>query len=253
MNVRPLPGIQDMDRRRVFLEQFLESIHRVQFIERGVLQRRNQTRHLSPGRANPTSELFDPIKGAAFLANQGKHDEACWLVFLFAHFGKNLRTGYQLARDVYGSLGNGPLWDWDRTSSDAQGFCKWLAANIQTLRNDGTPRHFGNHRKYVSLNATSPSGTGSAVSTYIDWVIPHRTHSGLFSHASGLTGGDPLRMFGYLYSSMSTVASFGRLGRFDYLTMIGKLKLASIEPGGIVFVWSYRPPCRGNIAVWQPD
>jgi len=38
-------------------------------------------------------------------------------------------------------------------------------------------------------------------------------------------------MFDHLYRSMEAVASFGRTARFDYLTMIGKLKLAPIEPG----------------------
>jgi hypothetical protein len=36
-----------------------------------------------------------------------------------------------------------------------------------------------------------------------------------------------------LYSSMSDVASFGRTARFDYLTMLGKIGLALIEPGSV--------------------
>lgn len=230
-NMRPLPGIQTPTRRRVFLEQLLESIHRIQFIDRGVLYHRNQPRAISPDRANPSSDLFDPIKGAAFLAGQGEHDEACWLVFLFVHFGKHARTGYQLARDVYGSLGNGPRWDWDRTSSDPQGFRNWLAANQHTLKNVGTPRLFGNHRKYVSLDAHSDDGTGAAFATYVDWVIPHRTHAGLFNHAATERNNVPRQMFDYLFRTMDMVASFGRLGCFDYLTMIAKLQLANIEPG----------------------
>jgi hypothetical protein len=37
--------------------------------------------------------------------------------------------------------------------------------------------------------------------------------------------------FNELYRSMHVVASFGRMARFDYLTMVGKLGLAQIEPG----------------------
>lgn len=85
---RPLPGIQPPARRRVFLEQLLESIHRVQYIERGVLQRRGDERSLHPNRASPASDLFDPIKAAAIRCREGEHDEACWFVFLFTHFGK---------------------------------------------------------------------------------------------------------------------------------------------------------------------
>src|SRR5947209_8142138 len=83
--VRPLPGIQNPARRTAFLEQFFESVHRVRYIRVGVLGR-----DLSPLRSDPRSELFDPIKAAAFHARAGDHDEACWMVFLFTHFGKNL-------------------------------------------------------------------------------------------------------------------------------------------------------------------
>src|SRR5690242_11581926 len=102
---RPLAGIQDPVRRTAFLEQLMESVHRVKYIARGVLFRRDQERQLAAQRLDPHSDLFDPIKGAAIRAREGDLDEACWLVFLFTHFGKNLRTGYRLARDVYGSLG----------------------------------------------------------------------------------------------------------------------------------------------------
>jgi hypothetical protein len=43
--------------------------------------------------------------------------------------------------------------------------------------------------------------------------------------------GDSRKAFDALYRSMASVASFGRLARFDYLAMVGKLGLASIEPG----------------------
>jgi len=133
-NIRPLPGIQSGARRTAFLEQILESIHRVQYIERGVLRRGDEERQLAAQRLDPNSDLFDPIKGAALRAREGDHDEACWLVFLFTHFGKNLRTGYRLARDVYGAAGKGPIWDWARVSANPEAFRKWLAANRETLR-----------------------------------------------------------------------------------------------------------------------
>jgi hypothetical protein len=140
-HVRPLPGIQDQARRSAFMEQILESIHRVEYIRRGVLLRSEEPRVLGPRRTDPASEFFDPIKAAAIRAREGDHDEACWLVFLFTHFGKHLRTGYRLIRDVYGSLGEGPNWDWARTSANPEAFRAWLAARLETLRNDGSARH----------------------------------------------------------------------------------------------------------------
>ncbi|HEV2687133.1 MAG TPA: hypothetical protein VGV35_01225, partial [Bryobacteraceae bacterium] len=44
-------------------------------------------------------------------------------------------------------------------------------------------------------------------------------------------GGDPGAAFDSLYRSMEVVRRFGRLARFDYLTMVGKLELAPIKPG----------------------
>ena len=56
-----------------------------------------------------------------------------------------------------------------------------------------------------------------------------RTHQLLFEDALQRNAHDPRRTFDDLYESMSAVASFGRTGRFDYLTMIGNLGLAPIE------------------------
>lgn len=222
---RPLPGIRPAAHRAALLKQLVESIHRIEYIS--VIR----TRDISDLRADPSSDLFDPVKAAVLFQRRGQIDEAFWMVFLFVHFGKNLRTGWRLARDVYGGLGR-ITWDWARTSSKPERFCRWLADNEATLRGgDGVSRHFGNHRKYQSLDATSDTGTGAAVQSYVEWVNPPRTHQMLFDEAQQRAGGDPRAAFDYLYRSMTAVASFGRTAKFDYLTMVGKLELAPIEPG----------------------
>lgn len=227
---RPLPGILHSASREAFMQQLFESIHRVQYIERGVLRKRGEPRDLDPNRANPASELFDPIKAAAIRSREGEHDEACWFVFLFILFGKNLRTGYRLTRDIYGSLGSAQYWTWARTSGAPEKFRMWLRENQRTLKSKGG--QFGNHRKYMSLNADSAGGTGEAVVTYVHWVLDHRNHRSLFDGAESRAQHNPRCAFDLLYRSMARqVASFGRIGRFDYLTMIAKLDLASIEPG----------------------
>jgi hypothetical protein len=99
------------------------------------------------------------------------------------------------------------------------------------LKGDGVARHFGNHRKYQSLDARAPAGTGAAFETYVRWVNPPRTHEALFEETYEDCGRDPRATFDRLYKSMSVVASFGRTARFDYLTMVGKIGLAPIEPG----------------------
>jgi hypothetical protein len=222
---RALPGIRVARRRMAFIEQLIESIHRVKYI--ALIRQRD----VSSRRADPGDDLFEPIKASVFKIRQGDHDEACWLTLLSVHFGKNRRSGWQLARDVYGALGRGQLWDWQHTSSNSAGFRRWLAANQARLRQDGVARAFGNHRKYQSLDANSANGTGAAICSYVAWVLSYGTHAKLFQAAAAAAGHDRRRTFGALYRSMSSVASFGRTARFDYLTMIGKLGLASIEPG----------------------
>ena len=236
----PLPGIRNSANRAAFIEQLLESIHRIEYVS--VIR----TRNISDLRADPSSELFDPLKAAVLRQRQGQIDEAFWMVFLFVHFGKNLRTGWRLARDVYGGLGK-VTWDWARTSSNPERFCRWLAKNEVILRGgDGIARHFGNHRKYQSIDATSDKGTCASVESYIHWVAPPRTHQTLIEEAQEQTGGDPRETFDYLYRSMSDVASFGRIAKFDYLTMVGKLGLAPIEPGS-TYMQGATGPFEGSL------
>ena len=54
-------------------------------------------------------------------------------------------------------------------------------------------------------------------------------------------GKNPHKLFDYLYCSMTEVMSFGRMAKFDYLTMIGKLGLAQIEPGSTYLEGSTGP------------
>jgi hypothetical protein len=62
-------------------------------------------------------------------------------------------------------------------------------------------------------------------------VSAHGSHRALFDAAGAGAGHDARETFDALYRSMEAVASFGRTGRFDYLTMLAKLNLADIEPG----------------------
>jgi hypothetical protein len=220
---RPLPGVRDPLNREVFVEQLLESIHRVKFVE--VLR----TRHLTERRANPTDELFDPLKAAMVHQRRGDIEEAFWLVFLFVHFGKHPKAGWRYAREVYGRLGDGGLWNWVNTSADPVAFRAWLAARQRDLKREGVPRGFGSHRKYESLDGHSENGTGAAVESYIRWITPPRTHEEMMAQARSHAKGDSRKAFDDLYRSMDVVTRFGRTARFDYLTMVGKLGLARIE------------------------
>lgn len=220
-----LPGVATRDCSEALQEQILESIHRVKYVE--AIRRRP----ISPRRADPNDELFDPLKAAILHQRSDNVEEAFWLIFLFVHFGKSTRGGWRYLREVYGRLGEGRRWDWINTSNDPVGFRTWLRAHQATVQRPGVPGGFGNHRKHESLNADSPKGTGAAVESYVRWVGPPRTHEQLIAQATNESANDPQGTFDFLYNSMDAVLRFGRLARFDYLTMLGKLGLANIIPG----------------------
>jgi hypothetical protein len=215
-----LPGIQNPSNEAAFVEQLLESIHRVRYVS--VIN----SRDVSPARADPASPLFDPIKAAIHHHRRGSSDEACWLVFLSVHFGRHVYDGWRLCAEVYGGLGE-KLWDWLAITANPGSFRTWLAANEVKLKG----HRFGNHRKYESLRASTPNGTAAVLCTYVQWVGPTRNHQGMIDDGRGAVGSDPKLMFDNLYESMNAVARFGRTAKFDYLTMLGKLQLAPIQPG----------------------
>ncbi|MDO8769439.1 MAG: hypothetical protein Q7K57_12190 [Burkholderiaceae bacterium] len=220
-----LPGIQTIDSREVFLNQMIDSVRRIKYVSTLAIPRRDISQH----RADGNSLLFDPLKAAIWHLRQGNIDEASWLAFLFVHFGKHKKSGWRYAREVYGALGAAQGWTWERVSAAPKAFRAWLEDNEHTLKR-GVNRGFGNHRKYVSMSATKASGTGAAIETYTQWVMAAGSHTALFTNAEMQAKGAPEIAFDRLYKSMK-VRSFARMGKFDYLTMIGKLGIANIRPG----------------------
>jgi hypothetical protein len=229
----PLPGIAAAPSRAVLIEQVIESERRNEYIQRLRLV------DLAVSGADPHSQGFDPLKAAIVQERRGNFDEACWMVFLYVHFGKHLRAQWRYARDVYGKLDQGGSWGWQEITSDVDGFRKWLTDNQPTLLRRDEPRGFGNHRKYESLDGWSSNGTGEVVATYVDWVISQGGHAELFKNAT--SGRSPEAAFSTLYRSMDQVQRFGRTARFDYLSLIAKLDLAEIEAGHPYLVNSTGP------------
>jgi hypothetical protein len=226
IQVGSLPGLADSNRLDTLVAQFIDSLRRVEFAHHI-----RDARH-NPARMDPASSTFDPLRAAVLLNRRGETDEAWWLVFLGTHFGKHAVDGWRLTRDVYGKLGQGGLWDWATISHDPSAFRTWLGANEATLRGaDGVSRRFSNHRKYESLKASSDKGTATILASYVAWVAPPRTHADLVREIHKAVGQDPQAAFAALYRSMDMVRRFGRLGKFDFLAMLGKLGIAPVEPG----------------------
>ena len=152
--------------------------------------------------------------------------------------GRHKRGGWNYARAVYGRLGDAILrWDWE--TADPNSFREWLSDNQTAIKTYGSPGGFGNHRKYQSLDAYSGTGTGAAFESYVNWVALSGNHEALF--AAALTEPKVRDAFRILYHRMALVTSFGRTARFDYLSAVGNLGLAPIEPNSAYIQHSTGP------------
>ncbi|MBS0428808.1 MAG: hypothetical protein JSR41_16135 [Proteobacteria bacterium] len=211
----PLHGVAPPENMLAFVAQLIDSIQRVEYVHA------IRDRPISAARADPRSPLFDPIRAAvAYAVDQS--EEAFWLVFLATHCGRNLRTAWQLAAELYGASEELP-WSWTRVLSNPTAYTDWLEDRHETFGGK-----FGNHRKYESLKPGS-KGPGAVVRSYLDWINSYGSHAAMVAQARAASNGSARRAFGLLYEQMRTVRRFGRTGRFDYLTMLGKVGLADIE------------------------
>ena len=145
-----LPGVSSLQCRDVFIRQVIDVTRKL------VCLSLIAGRPISADRANPESELFDPLKAALMHRNLGSFDEACWLAFLFVHFGKHPHSKWRFVREVYGRIGEPAGWTWTNVSRDPQGFRDWLREKTQFLLR-GSRRGFGNSRKYQSMDADKPA------------------------------------------------------------------------------------------------
>ena len=218
-NEHPLPGVLDPRVRAVLVEQLVDSVRRVRYTQL------IQMRPICADRADPDTQYFDPILAAVFYHDRGDIEEALWLVFLSVHFGKHSRTGWGLTREVYRGLG-GKRWSWSTVCNDLSGFQGWLSGSRQSLAQFS----FGNHRKYESLG---PNGTGAVVESYVAWAGTPPSQVGTYDRYIKEASGDAELAFALLYRSLSAVHRFGRLAKFDYLAMVGKLGLAPIRPDSL--------------------
>lgn len=230
-HVKPLIGIANIDAKEAFIGQIIESIRRVKYVTT------ISDRPASFNCADPTSVYFDPIKAAILKRNSNEFEEACWLVFLAIHCGKNLRTGWRLVGELYGGINGSQIWSWNRIHSKVGSYKTWLEANYNQIHGK-----FGNHRKYETINVFKNNNTAEIIQSYVDWV--GTSHVALFDRINQQSEFNAKKNFEILYSSMNRVTRFGRTAKFDYLTMLGKLKLGNLEPNS-TYMNEATGPARG--------
>lgn len=206
-------GLRDPIRADVFVRQLVESLRRVRYISL-VSQRK-----CGPRFANPDLEIFDPLRALVHFRDSGNVDESFWMAFIYVHFGKSRRWGWEYARRIYGALGQEFRWTWDLVSADPEAFRSWLTEHESEI-SDG-PGAFGNHRKYESLSGSSKRGTGAAFESYVKWVRRYGAHKDLVEAATAATGGDESKVFDWMAkAAASEVVSFGRTAGFDYANLL---------------------------------
>lgn len=236
-----LRGISTAARKGAYIEQLLESEHRIRYVQ--VIRERP----LSQLTKDPTSVGFDPLKAAILHFRDGDVDEAFWLVFLSTHFGRPWPGGWRLTRKIYGALGGDRWWTWRNLSNDPAGFEVWLRTNISEF----SDCKFGNHRKYETLGPNKSRGTAKVLERYIDWVGKNRGHALKFVEITNGAASAEER-FDKLYDELDAIPSFGRIGKFDFLTMVGKLGLLDIRPGTPYLVGA-TGPLRGARLMFDND
>jgi thymidylate synthase len=228
--VRRLPGLADPRALDTVAMQFVASLRREDYYK--LVQRKP----ISANRADPNHSNFDAERAVAFHVQRRHIDEAAWLVFLMTYFARPEETGWLRLRDVYGRLGQG-VWDWTTVSAEPAAFSAWLAANWRNVRGK-----FGNHRRYESLRPDSARHMGLAVGDYVQW-IGAQGHQLFFAEIVRRAGNDPHTIFDALYREIK-IASFGRLGKFDYLALIGRYGIAPISAGS-AYLDGATGPLRG--------
>lgn len=231
----PLLGIVDQAKLECLVRQIIDSIRRVEFVKRV------SARRYPLSVADPASSAFDPLKAAVLRSTSGDLDDAVWLVFLAVHFGKHAKDGWSLVRFVYGGLSSCPRWNWGGVSQSADEFLQWLEENQSGL----SKFRFSNHRKYESLSARSPTGTGSVISSYIDWINSDGSFQQIIRRVHQEVGQNPRDVFRQMYKEVGVIRRFGRLAKFDFLSLLGKLGLAPIVPDSAYIGDNATGPYRG--------
>ena len=190
-----LRGLSSVASIESLSRQVLDSISRVQYVYTIA------NKAYSASVADPNQSCFDPIKAAIYHRNLGNLDEACWLIFLSIHFGKNRLSGWKLARHFY--AGPGTTCAWFNIMSHQQTLEPWLhtLSRIKSQKKSGL--NFGNHRKYESINPAKKDSTLKILLSYIDWVTDYGDHASMLSGPGAATRISDHENFERIYSDMN--------------------------------------------------
>jgi len=208
---RSFPGLRNKPARERFFEELAKAQKRLRALRIGNFS----------GSANPFVGDFNPLRCLKELNTSGQRDEAVWLAFLVTHLGpRRGQDKWNSIKNFYGKFDSG-LWDWQLVKQNPEEVREWmigLKAKIKELK-------FGNHRKYETNNPVSPKGTASVIQSFCKWTgfSPVRV-------IEKLLVADPEESFQRVFDNIRIVR-FGRTAKFDFLSLLGNLKIFPIKPG----------------------
>jgi|GEM_PF-190365 len=217
-----LPGLSSAARIEALARHIVDSISQIDYYH--TFRRKSYSHNI----IDPTQSHFDPLKAAVMQKRSGNIDEACWLVFLATHCGKHGKNGWSLTQKIYSGGKAGPLWDWSAISANPGAFRDWLLENQDYLSGE----KFSNHRKFQNVKLNCKRDMAETFRTYVAWI---KNNGGWQAMLDKQKGKGPKELFQDLYHDMRRhhIKEFGRLGRFDYLTMLGDLGIVPIEPDSL--------------------
>lgn len=206
-----LPGLATEESRKRFVEKLFNSERKL----------RSLSRRKFRGSADPHEQDFHPLKAIIELFEAGRRDEAVWLAFVTTHFGQDERNTVRLFYDTGGT----GCWDWDSVLHNSGGVRQWMASHPEVLQR----LKFGNHRKHETNKPDSPVGTAAVIESFREWAIDHGAGSPYRALRAVSKGKSPEFSFDRAYRKL-TVTRFGRTAKFDFLCLLGDLRVLSISP-----------------------
>ncbi|QOG19249.1 hypothetical protein [Bradyrhizobium sp. SEMIA] len=237
-----LPGLVDPVWRETLVRQIISSLRRIAYVHL------IRDRDVSARRLDPHHAAFDPLKGASLLMRRGEADEAVWLTFVGTQFGKHKDDGWKLAANVFGSFGAGPIWTAKAYRRAPNEFLAMLVSQRDALSDMKRSGRYSNHRQYQSK---APEAIDRTFRSFCDWQFVRGGFPQLIRATHETHGQNPTEVFDVLYKSLKVVSGFGRLGRFDFLTMLSKLHIAPIEAGSTYLVDATGPLAGAKLLFYK--
>ncbi|MFY0641708.1 MAG: hypothetical protein JXR16_11725 [Bermanella sp.] len=220
-NTLGLEGLNNESRIDTLSKQIFDSIRRVDYIY--TICKKTYTGN----GIQPSSGVFDPYKLISNLVKDHNLEEAYWLCFLITYCGKSKKHGWSSLKSIY--IDKETIYDWEKVRSSPEMFLKWLDKIGPTIRTG-----FGNHRKYETFQQTEGKGPRAVFKSYFNLVKNNQgnlSQVDFFNECKNKYDSNPEPLFDALYKKeASKIVRFGRLSKFDYLTLLTKVGLIDLEP-----------------------